>query len=137
MSNDVPQTQPSPEHLLGALEAAIMQLIWRRGEMTVREVWTALQPTRPLAYTTVMTVMSRLVPKGVLTARKQGKSYYYRAAVQPDEFMAQRAQAAVRDVLVNFGDLAIAQFLREIDAVDPQRLAALCNMANQERPDAT
>ncbi len=137
MASDMSHRQFGPEHLLGELEAVIMQIIWRRGEVTVREVWTELQPTRPLAYTTVMTVMSRLVPKGVLTVRKQGKAYYYRATVQPDEFMAQRAHAAVRDVLGNFGDLAITQFLREIDAVDPQRLAALFDTTKKERPDAT
>ena len=140
MPDDVPQGPTGPEHLLGELEAAIMQLIWQRGEATVREVWQALQPHRPLKYTTVMTVMGRLVPKGVLAVRKQGKAYYYRPTATPDEFVAQRAQRAVRDVIASFGDVALAQFLRELDGVDPARLAALRRLTehplSEEQSDA-
>ena len=125
-----------PEGLLGELESAIMQLIWQRDEVTVREVWKALEPSRPLKFTTVMTVMSRLVPKGVLVTRKQGKTYYYRATATAEEFVAQRAQRAVRDVLASFGDVAIAHFMSEIDGVDPERLAALRGVVTEERSDA-
>ncbi len=64
MSDTIPHDQPTPEQLLGELEAAVMQLIWQRGEVTVREVWQGLHPERTLAYTTVMTVMRRLEQKG-------------------------------------------------------------------------
>ena len=137
MPEDVPHKEPSPEDLLGELEAAIMQIIWQYGEVTVRQVRSALQPTRPLAYTTVMTVMSRLVQKGLLRTRKQGKTFYYRPTATPDEFVAQRAQRAVRDVLANFGDVAMAYFLRELDDVDPQRLATLRDLIRKEPADET
>jgi predicted transcriptional regulator len=125
------------EHLLGELELAIMQIVWARDEVTVRQVWSALQPQRPLAYTTVMTVMSRLAQKGVLVVRKQGKTYYYRAAATADEFVSQRAQRAVENVLANFGDVAVAHFLRNLERVDPERLAALQTLIEEERSDAT
>lgn len=124
------------ELLLGELEAAIMQIVWQHEEMTVREVWEALQPIRPLAYTTVMTVMSRLVPKGVLVARKHGKTYYYRAATTADGLVQQRAQRAVQEVLANYGEAAIAQFLRELEHADPQYLASLRELVEQEPPHA-
>jgi predicted transcriptional regulator len=124
------------EQLLGELEGAVMQIVWARGEVNVREVWLTLQPTRPLAYTTVMTVMSRLAQKGVLAVRKHGKSYYYRATATPDAFVAARAQAAIRDVIANFGDVALVQMLREIEGVDPQRLALLRRLGAEEHPDA-
>lgn len=131
-------SQHLPEGLLGELEAAVMQIIWQHEEVTVREVWEALKPARPLAYTTVMTVMSRLAQKGLLVTRKQGRTYYYRAlATTPDEFVAQQAQRAVQQVLANFGDLAVAHFLRELEASSPERLAALCNLINKEQTDAT
>lgn len=129
--------QQRPEQLLGELEAAVMQVIWERGEVTVRAVQAALQPTRPLAYTTVMTVMSRLAQKGVLLTRKQGKTYYYQATASPEEFVALRAQRAVQNVLDSFGDIAIAHFLRAIDDLDPQRLAALRALGEQESRDET
>ncbi len=125
------------DYRLGELETAVMELCWQRDEVTVREIWSALQPTRALAYTTVMTIMQRLATKGILSARKQGKTYYYRVTAQPDELIAQRAQAAVRDVLSNFGEVAITQFLKELDGLDPQRLAALRGLSSTEEPSAS
>jgi predicted transcriptional regulator len=136
MPKRTPAAGGGRELLLGELEAAIMQIIWQHEEMTVREVWEALQTTRPVAYTTVMTVMSRLVPKGVLVARKQGKTYYYRAANTADQLVQQRAQQAVQEVLANYGDAAIAQFLRELEQADPQYLASLRALVEQERSHA-
>ena len=133
MSDEKSPAPSSPEHLLGDLEAAIMQVVWARGEVTVRAVRDALAPTRALAYTTVMTVMSRLAQKGILVTRKQGKTYYYRAAAPtPDAFMSQRAEQAVNKVLAIYGDVAIAQFLRAMHDVDPARLAAVQVLLNQE-----
>ncbi len=125
------------DYRLGELETAVMELCWQRDEVTVRDIWSTLQPTRALAYTTVMTIMQRLATKGILSARKQGKTYYYQATARPDELIAQRAQAAVRDVLSNFGEVAITQFLKELDGLDPQRLAALRGLTSREEPGAS
>ncbi len=126
------------DYQLGELEEAVMEIIWRNGpEVTVREVWQALQPTRPLAYTTVMTVMSRLVPKGVLRVRRQGKADYYHPTGTREELKALQAQRAVQDVLAHFGDVGIAQFLRELQETDPEKLAHLRVLLNQESSDAS
>lgn len=136
----MPDSRPSPaarpDDLLGDLEAAIMQIVWQQTEVTVRAVQAALQPTRPLAYTTVMTVMSRLAQKGVLTTRKAGKTYYYRAAAPtPDAFVAARAHQAVQELLASYGEVGIAQFLHALETIDPARLAALRALTNQEAGD--
>jgi|SRR5215208_7093665 len=137
MQNNLLSVHQEPEPQLGELEAAIMQIIWPQEEVTVRSVWQALQPTRPLAYTTVMTVMSRLAQKGILTTRKQGRTYHYKAAVSPQQFVEQQAHRAVQDVIDNFGEVAIAQFLRALDSVDAERLAALRKLVKEESSDET
>ncbi len=131
MPEDMPRAEPRPEQLLGELEAAIMQVIWREDEVTVRDVVEALRPQRRIAYTTVMTVMGRLVRKGLLTTRKQGKALWYRPTATAEEFVAQRAHQAVQNVLANFGDAALAYFLRELEDVDPVRLATLRELAQK------
>lgn len=132
MPDEQPPSQLGPEQLLGELEAAIMQVIWEHGEVTVRAVQEALQPVRPLAYTTVMTVMSRLAQKEILSIRKVGKTYYYRAtAATPTAFIAQQAQRAVQDLIAGFGDVAIAHFLHAVDDISPERLAALRALATK------
>lgn len=62
----------------GRLERAIMDVIWA-GERpyAVREVRERLRYARPVAYTTVMTVMSILHGKGVLRREKHGRAWHY------------------------------------------------------------
>jgi len=137
MQSNILSIHQEPEPQLGQLEAAIMQIIWPQDEVTVRSVWQALQPTRPLAYTTVMTVMGRLAQKGILAAHKQGKTYHYKAAASPQQFVEQQAQRAVQNIIDNFGEVAIAQFLRALDSVDAERLAALRQLVKEETSDET
>lgn len=65
---------------LGQLEAAVMERLWATdGPMTVRQVLTDLQRDRPLAYTTVMTVLDNLHRKGMVLREKSGRAYVYRS----------------------------------------------------------
>lgn len=75
-------TRPSPkvDKFLGTLEAPVMEYIWRTGSATVRDAAVHLKPTRPVAYNTVLTVMTRLTEKGLLARELEGKTYHYRAA---------------------------------------------------------
>ncbi|WP_165702559.1 BlaI/MecI/CopY family transcriptional regulator, partial [Mycobacteroides abscessus] len=64
---------------LGEREATIMELLWSAAEpVTVRDVLDRLE--RPLAYTTVMTVLDNLHNKGHVTREKVGRAFQYRAA---------------------------------------------------------
>ena len=60
------------------VELEIMQVVWKLEGGTVREVHESLNKRRPLAYTTVMTMMNILEEKGHLTRCKQGRAYRYR-----------------------------------------------------------
>ena len=62
---------------LSRLELACMKTIWCDGAKTVHHVQQRLQPKRPLAYTTILTVLDRLVRKGALTRVKQGRVHTY------------------------------------------------------------
>jgi len=112
--------------LLGELEQAIMAVVWERDAVSVRAVHNALRPERSLAYTTVMTVMSRLADKDILIRQKRGRAYVYRAA-QPGRrgFMRRQARLQVQGLLRRFGDLAVAEFVDELSEADAERLAAL------------
>jgi len=99
----------------GPLESEVMDAVWRAARpVAVREVIDDLNEARsePLAYTTVMTVMSRLAEKDVLSRRKVGRGYVYEANA-PDA-----AGIAVKDVLRAYGDVAVAHFVDEARA-DP------------------
>lgn len=114
--------------VLGPLEAEVMALAWKaRAPLTVREVLEGLNELRPtpLAYTTVMTVMSRLAEKDILRRELNGRGYRYIAAV-PDV-----AAIAVRNVVRDFGEAALAQFVDEARA-DPKLLQRLRRLLEDE-----
>lgn len=119
-----------PRKVLGPLEAEVMQVMWSRpGEsINVRDMLEELNAQRaaPLAYTTVMTVMGRLAEKEILRRQRDGRGYRYEAAL-PDA-----ASIAVREVVRDFGEAAVAQFVDEARA-DPQLLRRLERLLGGQR----
>ena len=75
----------SRARLLPELELEVMKVLWRRDAATVADVQEELKPARPLAYTTVMTVLDRLARKGAADRDKQGRGYLYRPAVSEQD----------------------------------------------------
>jgi predicted transcriptional regulator len=87
----MPETSPSgrtPRHSildLAPLELDCMTVIWSLGAGTVRDIQDRLMPTRPRAYTTVMTIMDRLAQKGIVSRQKVGRAYRYEAKLSSDD----------------------------------------------------
>ena len=69
---------------LGRLEREVLDQIWQRGEVTVREIYLAFEER--IAYTTLMTTLDRLYKKQILIRRKDGRAFLYRASVSREEF---------------------------------------------------
>ena len=110
---------PPPLH---ELESEVMEELWRRDEATVRDVLEALnQGRKQRAYTTVMTIMSRLDEKGLLRRKKRGKTHIYRPAMTREEYLDARAQAEVDELVADYGDIALAHFARQLGTLDPKR----------------
>lgn len=63
------------------LQLAIVRVLWDRGECTVATAQAALLPERPLAQTTVATILTRLEKRGVVSHRPNGRQFVYRALV--------------------------------------------------------
>ncbi|MGH7503270.1 MAG: BlaI/MecI/CopY family transcriptional regulator [Longimicrobiales bacterium] len=73
------------KHALTGLQLALVRVLWERGSATVVEVQEALREERPLAQTTVATLLSRLEKRGVVAYRTEGRQYVYRALITEDE----------------------------------------------------
>jgi len=121
-----------PNAFLGPLETAVMERLWNRRTATVRDVVDDLAESRPLAYTTVMTIMTRLHVKGLLARDRDGKTYVYRPAFTRDEHRARLSRDLVRGLVDEFGDVALAQFTAELDSVDAGHRAALRRIAGKD-----
>lgn len=107
------------DRVLGPLEAQIMDLLWAKGESTIRDVWESLILRREIAFNTVMTVMNRLTQKGLLQRQGGQGSYRYRPAQAREVFIEQITQKVAGGLLKDFGATALIGFVNSLDEVDP------------------
>jgi predicted transcriptional regulator len=93
--------KPPVPPALHELEAEVMEVVWNRGESSVREVMEVLNASAPRerAYTTYMTIMARLDAKGMLQRRRQGKTDLYTSAYVRDQYSDMRARAELESVV--------------------------------------
>jgi predicted transcriptional regulator len=106
----------------GGLQDEVMEFLWRtNAPASPGVVHQAVAPE--LAYTTVMTILSRLYEKGRLTRRLQGRAYVYEPVNSEAEFRADTMQTT----LIDAGDRAavLSQFVESLDAKDVSTLKKL------------
>src|SRR5713101_3459576 len=110
------------ENCLGVLEREVMGVVWSQGEVSVREACGRLRSV--VAYTTVMTTMDRLFKKGLLTRRKVGRAFVYRATASRAEIEGAVATELVHSLLQREGEpLPVLSSL--VDAVSDRDRALL------------
>lgn len=97
------------------LELACLSALWVLEEANVRCVQEVVAQSRPLAYTTIMTVLDRLVRKGKLTRRKVGRSFVYAPSQSRDSLR----RAAVRELVDGYFDGSEAQLLAFLQGSAP------------------
>jgi len=106
------------KNLFGKLELEIMKVIWDLEKASVRDVLLCLKKKRKIAYTTVMTVMSRLSEKGVLrrSLNDSGAYIYIPQYKSKEEFLIHSSQKAVQNIIDEYGELAVSQFVDVIES---------------------
>ncbi|MEV1170098.1 BlaI/MecI/CopY family transcriptional regulator [Nonomuraea sp. NPDC049784] len=106
---------------LGELESAIMKHIWSsEGPVSVRDVLQWVRRDKPLAYTTVMTVMDKLHKKGLLRRSQHHRAYLYEPVVSHELYSAQLMQEA----LAQGGNQAVT-LVHFIERLSPEEHASL------------
>lgn len=119
---------------LGELQTQVLEELWSAGEAPVREVRDRLEARGvKLAYTTVLTVMTRLHARGLLIRRRQGRRDHYRAAVEAHELRGALSREAVDRLIEAHGDAAVAAFAARMRDGDPAALATLRELLDGDR----
>lgn len=118
---------------LGSLESALMKRMWRRGEISVRELHAEFESRR--AYTTVMTTMDRLYKKGLLKRRKVGKAYIYVPALTEQEYQEQLTHHLLGMVLNEDrnSEAVLSHFVDVVSRADEQMLERLDQLVKAKR----
>lgn len=114
------------QHTLGPLEIQVMEVIWERGESSVRDVVERLD--NRLAYTTVMTTLDRLFKKSLLNRSKSERAFVYNARLSSYEWERQRAGDLVAGFLAGpqpTRDLLLSSLVDAVGQHDEMLLDAL------------
>ena len=121
------------ETLLGPLEQEVMEAVWLLGESTVRDVHNQLAATRSIAYTTVMTTMTRLATKGLLVRDTEGLAHRYRPAVSREHYARSTVEGVMSWLLDRFPEPAAAYLADVVEQADDDSLADLRAAAARRR----
>jgi predicted transcriptional regulator len=114
------------------LELACLKALWQLQEGNVRAVQEVVAISRPLAYTTIMTVLDRLVRKGKLARRKVGRAFIY----SPEASRDSMRRAAVRELLEGFFDSSEAELLLFLrTSAQPAPAVAVIEVQEERRID--
>lgn len=111
-----------------------MDEVWSAGESSVRDVLVPLNARSgsQRAYTTVMTVMHRLVGKRMLRRERRGRRDVFVPTMTREAYKHARAGAGVDELINEYGDVALAHFAREIGRLDPERREQIRRLARDE-----
>lgn len=119
-------------HVLGELETAVMELLWRTPGQTVNEVEERLRDKREIAHTTVLTTLDRMHAKGYLTREKQGKAFVYAPHYTREEFERGVAEEVLGALLGQFNEPALSAFV-DLVGEDSEALDHLEEMIREKR----
>ena len=102
----------------------VMEVLWEKGEATIREVHAVLSARRKLAYTTVATLLTRMRGKGYVRAREKNFAYVFRPLVTREQVIDRKLDDFITRVLG--GDVApLAAYIAENRNLTPEQIKAL------------
>lgn len=119
------------------LEILCLTTLWSLGEASVGQVREAVAPSKPLAYTTVMTILDRLARKNAVSRRKVGRAFVYAPGISREALR----RLAVKEFVDRFFDGSeqqLADFLRRSPAgheAEPEE-PALAEIDSRDGMDA-
>jgi predicted transcriptional regulator len=118
--------------VLGDLEARVLRTVWKLGRPSpARTVHERIVREHDVSSLTTVTVLNKLVKKGILGREKQGELFHYSARMSEAEFMTFASRRVVSGIL-SFGPDAVAASLVDVLAEhDPERLAELGRLVSR------
>ena len=117
----------------GGLQAEVMAAVWRLGEAKVEDVREAQPATARSAYTTLQTVMNRLVERGLLTRERHGNAYVYRAQHEEAEYLTQTIGERLADASPDARRSALVNLVGQLEGTDLDEIARYANRIRRAR----
>lgn len=105
-------------------ELELIEILWRLGSATAKEIQASFGSHKKPAYTTVATVLSRMRTKGYVDAQEKNFAFVYRAMVQKDQVFRRKVSDLVERVMG--GDIApLAAYIAENRQLTEEQIKVL------------
>ena len=105
---------------LGPLEQEVMSCVWRKKVCIAREIVVCLSQEREIAYNTVQTIMTRLVDKGLLKRKLEGKTHVYKPAAKQKSVLFSLIAQTMSGFTGQFGEEALIAFVDGLDDISEE-----------------
>lgn len=126
------------EKLLGKLEQKVMNVIWEaKKPLKPSEVITELNKLDKYAYTTIMTVLSRLYKKKFVKREKIGKAFYYSELKGKKDYAEGKLKGLFKNILASYKGLAVTNFVDALEKTSPEELERLKKYIDQKSNKTT
>jgi predicted transcriptional regulator len=119
--------------VLGDLEKSVMDVLWEKGEVTGREVFEEIGRKRSLAFTTILTVMDRLLKKGLIKRIKKGRFFVYMASMSKDDFVKQVSQEVLQGIFDISASSAATSFVDFLYKTSPEEIERLSKLIEDKK----
>lgn len=97
------------------LEYEVINILWIRGECTIRDVFEILLQNKKLAYTTVATILKRLLDKGLVVRNEKNFVIHYSPKISKAEYSRSLSSTFFSKFFQSYGDMALASFAESIE----------------------
>src|SRR5262245_10934556 len=122
---------PPRDYELGEAELQVLKALWDRGPSTVRDVMNHLhRHDRKVAYTTVLTFLTRLEQKGFVASDKSDLAYVYRAVLSREKVTRARLRNMVKQLYDGAAAPLVLQLMRS-EKFSPEEIAALQKLIDE------
>ncbi len=118
---------------LSDLQISMMRVLWREGEASAADVHRALLNDRDLAFTSVSTMLNRLEKKGLITHRKEGRQFIFRALVSEEKALQSDMEALMGRWFSGSAPVLVNHLLKKGDIGDDDldRIKAMIAQARE------
>jgi BlaI family penicillinase repressor len=119
---------------LGALQLAVLRVLWQKKEASAAQVHAALGARRDVAITTVSTILARLERRGIVSHRSVGRTFVYRPTVTEQSVRSSMLRSLVDSVFSRDPTAVVSQLLtrRDISPGDLDRMRELIDESRRQ-----
>jgi BlaI family penicillinase repressor len=116
---------------LGPIQRQIMEVLWRHGRASARQITEELSAARPIAHSTVQTLLRKLEARGVITHDVEERTFLFRPLYQEADITASAAQDLLARVFQGSVYRLVAH-LFEHETISPEERERLRRLIDEE-----